>query len=174
MTNKINLKDVERKLQELNHNEELITKGLKRVQTEKCRWKKMKGHVDYEQRMIEILSEEQILKEARNLLNPKEKPVTQYTKADIDQLDYDETVKAIRSIQSKKSIVQWKTAVQGDSDEYRDCIRIELLLLDHKKEVKPHDDIYILKTDVQTIIDTMESVNEVSREMIIDLLKSLM
>ena len=114
-----NLKEVERIAKEFGNNELLIQKELKRIQSVKCRLKKQKGKSSYEKEMTEVLKYEQILKEARQLLDPKEKPVTQYEQKDVDQLDYDETIKAIRSIQSKKTLSKWLTDIEGDNDEYR-------------------------------------------------------
>ena len=95
-----NLKEVEKVANQFNNDVLELGKELKRVQSIKCRLKKQKGKSTYEEDMRQVLSYEQVLKEARQLVDPKEKPVTMYTQEDVDQLDYDETVKAIRSIQS--------------------------------------------------------------------------
>src|SRR5574344_468497 len=100
---KTNLKEVEKVAAELG-SVEAVAKELKRVQSVKCRLKKQKGKATYETEMTEVIKQEQILKEARQLLDPKEKPVTQYEQEDVDQLDYDETIKAIRSIQSYSAL----------------------------------------------------------------------
>ena len=97
-----------------------------------------------------------------------------YTQEDVDQLDYDETIKAIRSIQSKKTLTRWLTTVEGDNDEYRKACEIEKMLIERRKKIKPVDDEYIRKTEVQTIIDTIESSGKLSQEKILELLKSLM
>ena len=173
MTN-INLKEVEKKANELNNDLFEVAKELKRIQSVKCRLKKMKGRSDYEDQMKNVLSEEQLLKEVRQLLDPKEKPVTMYDQADVDQLDYDETVKAIRSIQSKKTLSRWLTDVDGDNDEYRNACRIESMLIERRNKIKPVDNEYIRKTDLQTIIDTIESSGKLSQAKIVELLKGLM
>ena len=151
-----------------------INKELKRIASVKSRLKKQKGRSDYEEKMTEALSYYQVLVEAKNLLEPKEKPVTMYEQSDVDRLDYDETVKAIRSIQSKKTLSRWLTEVEGDNDEYRNACKIEKMLIDHRSQVKPVDNDYIRKTDLQTIIDTIESSGKVSQAKIVELLKSLM
>ena len=101
-----NLKKVEEKANELKTVEN-VAKELKRIQSIKCRLKKQKGKLTYEAEMTEVIKQEQLLKEVRQLLDPKEKPVTMYEQADVDKLDYDETIKAIRSIQSKKTLSRW-------------------------------------------------------------------
>lgn len=168
-----NLKEIEKIARELG-SVEAVAKELKRVQSIKCRLKKQKGKSTYEEEMTKVLGYEQALKEARQLLDPKEKPVTMYEQADVDQLDYDETIKAIRSIQSKKTLTKWLTGIEGDNDEYRNACRIEKMLIARRESIKPVDNEYVRKTDLQTIIDTIESSGDLSQEKIVELLKSLM
>ena len=169
-----NMKEIEKIAEKFENNVELIAKELKRVQSLKCRLKKQKGKKTYEEEMTEVVKYEQVLKEARQLLNPKEKPVTMYTQEDVDKLDYDETIRAIRSIQSKKTLTKWLTDVEGDNDEYRKACEIEKMLIERRESIKPVDNDYIRKTDLQTIIDTIESSGNLSQEKIVELLKSLM
>lgn len=167
-----NLKKVEEKAKELK-TVEAVAKELKRVQSTKCRLKKQKGKSTYESEMNEVLREEQLLKEARQLLDPKEKPTTQYTQEDVDSLDYDETVKAIRSIQSKKTLSRWLTIVEGDNEEFKNAEKIEKMLIERREKTKPVDENNVRKTEVQTIIDTIESSGKLSQEKIVELLKKL-
>lgn len=167
-----NLREVEKITKELGTIEN-ISKELKRIQSVKCRLKKQKGKSTYEAEMTEVIKQEQILKEARQLLDPKEKPVTQYTQDDVDQLDYDETVKAIRSIQSKKTLSKWLTCEEGNNDEYKNACVIESMLIAHRESTKPVDNNNVRKTDIQTIIDTIESSGTLSQEKIVELLQSL-
>ena len=95
-----NLVNIEEKAIELG-NVENVNRELKRVQSAKCRFIKQKGRKDYEEVMHKILSEEQLLKEVKQLLTHKQKPVTEYEQADVDKLDFEQTMKAIASIQSK-------------------------------------------------------------------------
>ena len=169
---KVDLKKVEQKAKELK-NLENVARELKRIQSLKCRLKKQKGRSDYAEVMAETLAAEQLLKEVRQLLNPKKKPVTQYTQEDVDQLDYDETVKAIRSIQSKKTLTRWLTTVEGDNDEFRNAERIEKMLIERREKIKPVDENSVRKTEIQTIIDTIESSGKLSQEKIVELLKKL-
>lgn len=165
------LKKVEEKANELKTVEN-VNRELKRIASVKCRLKKQKGRADYSDKMTEVIKQEQLLKEAKNLIDPKEKPVTLYEQADVDLLDYDETVKAVRSIQSKKTLSRWLTTVDGDNDEYKNAVRIEKMLIERREKIKPVDDVKIRKTDVQKIIDTIESSGELSQEKIIELLKN--
>jgi hypothetical protein len=167
-----NLKKVEAVAAELG-SVEAVAKELKRVQSIKCRLKKQKGKSTYEAEMTEVIKQEQILKEARQLLDPKEKPVTQYEQADVDQLDYDETIKAIRSIQSKKTLSRWLTTTEGDNDEFRNAVKIETMLIARREMIKPVDENNVRKTEIQTIIDTIESSGELSQKQILELLNKL-
>lgn len=169
---KTNLKEVEKKANELK-TVEAISKELKRVQSIKCRLKKQKGKSTYEQEMSEVLREEQLLKEARQLLDPKEKPVTMYEQEDVDSLDYDETIKAIRSIQSKKTLTRWLTTVEGDNEEFKNAEKIEKMLIERREKIKPVDENNVRKTEIQTIIDTIESSGKLSQEKVVELLKKL-
>lgn len=169
---KTNLTKVEEKAKELGTVEN-VAKELKRVQSAKCRLKKQKGKSTYEKEMQEVLKQEQLLKEARQLLDPKEKPVTKYSQEDVDKLDYDETIKAIRSIQSKKTLSKWLTTIEGDNDEFRNAEKIESMLIARREIIKPVDENNVRKSEIQTIIDTIEESGELSQERIVELLKKL-
>lgn len=169
-----NLEMVEKKANELGNDVLRVATELKRIQSVKCRLKKQKGKSTYQAEMEEVLRQEQLLKEVRALLDPKEKPVTMFEQADVENLDYDETIKAIKSIQSKKTNSKWLTTVEGDNDEYRNACRIEKMLLEHKANIKPIDETTIRKTDLETIIETIESNKNLSQDRIVEMLKNLL
>lgn len=169
-----NLEMVEKKANELGNDVLRVATELKRIQSVKCRLKKQKGKSTYQAEMEEVLRQEQLLKEVRALLDPKEKPVTMFEQADVENLDYDETIKAIKSIQSKKTNSKWLTTVEGDNDEYRNACRIEKMLLEHKANIKPIDETTIRKTDLETIIETIESNKNLSQDRIVEMLKGLL
>lgn len=169
------LKDIEGLAGKFNNDLELVSKELKSVQSKKCRLKKQRRTATWTKEMNELVAYEEALKEVRQLLNPKEKPVTRYEQADVDKLDFDETIKALKSIQSKKCLSRWLTDTEGDNDEYRSACAIEAMLIEHKKTLQPVDsDLYIRKTDLQTVIDTIESSGNLSQSKIIELLNNLM
>ena len=169
-----NLKMVEEKALELGNDVLKVQAELKRIQSVKCRLKKQKGKSTYQAEMEAVLAEEQLLKEVRQLLNPKEKSVTMFEQADVENLDYDETIKAIKSIQSKKTLTRWLTTEEGNNDEFRNACRIEKMLLEHKAQIKPVDETTIRKTDLETIIETIESSGELSTDRIVEMLKGLL
>jgi hypothetical protein len=170
----VDLKAVQEVSEKFEHDTDALSRELKRVQSVKCRLKKQKGRKNYDDLMTETLRYEEVLKEARQLLEPKTKPVTQYEQSDVDMLDYDETVKAIRSIQSKKTLTKWATDVEGDNDEYRNACTIEALLIAHRSEVAPVDEGHVRKTDLLAIIDTIEESGKLSQKKVIELLRGLL
>lgn len=168
-----NLKEIEKMAVKFNNDVEQVAKELKRIQSVKFRLKKQKGKSSYTTEMNECLAYEQVLKEVRSLLEPKEKPVTMYKQEDVDKLDYDQVVKAIRSIQSKKTLSKWLTEIECDNDEYRNAVEIEKMLIEKRNQIKPVDNEYIRKTELQKIIDTIESSGKLSQEKILELLNGL-
>lgn len=168
------LKAIEKLANDLNNDIEVVARELKKVQSSKCRLKKQKRTSSFEREMRDLLTYEEALKEVRQLLSPKAKPVTMYTQADVDKLDYDETIKALKSIQSKKTLSRWLTDVEGDNDEFRRACEIEQMLKIKRDSTAPVNNEYIRKTDLQTVIDTIESSGKISQARIIELLKELM
>ena len=164
------LKKIEAKADELGRDLAVVASEIKRLQSAKCRLKKFKGRSDYEVKMTAILQEEEVLKEVRQLLDPKEKPVTMYTQDDVKVLDYDETVKALKSIQSKKCLTKYDP---DNQEGYKRACEIESWLNEHKKSVKPVDTAYIRRTDLQTVIDTIKETGDIKVETIINMLENL-
>lgn len=161
------------KANELGNDMEVVKRELKRVASVKCRLLKQKGRPDYEEAMESVLKEEQLLKEVRTYLTGTKKTVTTFNQEDVDQLTYDETVKALRSIQSKKSLTRWLTTTEGDNDEFRSACKVEEMLKEHMKSVKPIEDNTVRKSDIQSVIDTIESTGTISTEKILEMLKEL-
>lgn len=168
------LKDVQSIITKYNGDTELISKELKRVQSVKCRLKKQKARKDYDKLMRQTLEQEQVLKEARSTINPKKKFVTEFTQEDVDRLDYDETIKSIKSIQSKKCLTRLEEDDTNENEEFQKACQIEKMLLQHKKEVKPVEDTVVRKSDVQTIIDTLQNSGKLDKDSVIELLQKLM
>lgn len=170
---KINVKDVEMKAIEIGHDIDVLKRELKRVASVKCRLLKQKGRPDYELALEEVLKEEQLLKEVRTYIVGSKKVATTFTKEDIEKLTYDEARKARRTIQSKKSNTRWLTSVEGDNDEYRNACKIEEMINEHLKTVKPIEDNTVRKSEIQSIIDTIESTGKISIEKVLEMLKEL-
>lgn len=166
------MNSVELKAQELNNDINEVKRELKRVASVKSRLKRQQGKSTYEKEMHEVLQYEELLKEVRShLSNGGCKSVPQYTEEDVQALSYDETIRAIKSIQSKKSLSKWLTSVEGDNDEYRNACRVEGLLRAHKEMLQPSSVNSVSKKDLQSIVDMSE---ELSKDEIIEMLKNLL
>lgn len=157
-----------------NNDLEGLNRELKRLQSVKCRLQKQRGKATYEEEMAKALAQINDIQTVKRLLTCKEKSVPQYEQEDIDKLDYDQTQKAIKSIQSKKYLTRWLTTEEGDNDEFRNACRIEQMLQKHKQECQPVDAAYVRKSQIEAMIEAIEDVGEVSTEKILEMLKELL
>ena len=156
-------------------NVEEVKKAIRSVQSRKSRLKKQKSREDYDEKMTKILQQEQLLKEVRDYFEPKTIPVPKMTKSDIELLDYDETQKAIKSIQSKKCNVQHLTKNIDDNEEYKKACQIESWLLEHKENIKPIEETVVRKSEINDLIDHLQKQEEkISTEYVINLLEKLL
>jgi len=167
------LKEIKKLAEELG-TVEACRAELKRIQSIKCRLKKQKVRADYEVEMAKVVAQEQALKEAREYLEPKKTTFTTMSAEDIALLTYDETIRAIKSVQSKKCNSQYLTENIEDNAEYQDAIRLEKMLLEHKKLVKPIEDTVVKKSQVNDLIHQLENVDEMSKDEIVERLKELL
>ena len=154
------MNNVELKAQELNNDMNEVKRELKRIASVKSRLKRQRGKSTYEVEMNEVLQYEELLKEVRTLLCGGQKTVPQYTIEDVQSLSYDETIRAIKSIQSKKSLTKWLTPIEGDNDEYRNACRIEQMLRDHKETLQPSGSNSVIKDKLQNILDNQETLSK--------------
>lgn len=168
----INLKEIEKVAEEFGNSVEALNRELKRTASKKCRLKKFQHSATYQADMQAVLDYEHVLKEAKLLLSPKEKFVTSFTQEDVDKLDYDQTMKAIKSIQSKKCNTAMLTGTYGENEEYKNAERIEAMLLEHKKNVKPVETAYIRRSDLDKILEVAETT-DMTIERLIEHLRSL-
>jgi len=168
------LKNIEKVAKSYGSVEE-VKKAIRSLQSRKSRLKKQKGRADYEELMTEILQQEQLLKEVREYFEPKRTPVPKMTWEDIKLLDYDETIKAIKSIQSKKCLVQHATERIEDNMEYQKACEIEKMLLEHKKNIRPIEETVVRKSDINSLINHLENQEEkISAQYVISLLEELL
>ena len=146
-----------------------IKKELKRIASIKCRLNKQRGKKTYQEEMTKVLAQEEELKKLRDTLVQPKKTVTNFTYEDIQELSYDEVVRAIKSIQSKKSNTKWLTPIEGDNDEFRNACRIEGMLNERRNELQPTT--VSLKTNIQQVLDNSE---ELSKEELIQAIRTLL
>lgn len=167
---KTNLKEIKKVAEEYNNSVDLINKKIRSIQSVKSRLKKQKLKPTYETEMTEILKQEQLFKEVRQYLDPKEVTVTTMTMADIEKLTYDETVRAIKSIQSKKCLVQF-----SNKAEYEEAIKIEDMLKEHRELVKDVNDNLIQKSKINNVIKHLEDQDQqLDKDYVIKLLTDLL
>lgn len=168
------LKNVEQMAKNFKNVEE-VKKAIRSIQSRKSRLKKQKGREDYEELMTEILQQEQLLKEVRDYFEPKKIPVTKMTKKDIELLNYEETLRAIKSIQSKKCNVQHLTENIEDNEEYKKACQIEEWLLEHKQNIKPIEETVVRKSDINNLIDHLQNQGaKIETKYVISLLEKLL
>lgn len=170
----IMLKEITNLAEKFENNAESIKVELKRVQSIKCRLKKQKCKDSYEKEMLEVVSYEQALKEARDYLEPKSLTVTTMTIEDIKLLNHEETIRAIKSIQSKKCNTQYLTNDIKTNVEYQKACEIEQLLLEHKKTVKPLEDTVVKKSEINNLIANLESLDKVKKDYILEQLRNML
>lgn len=168
------LKNIEKVAKSYGSVEE-VKKAIRSLQSRKSRLKKQKGRADYEELMTEILQQEQLLKEVREYFEPKRTPVPKMTQKDIELLNYEETLHAIKSIQSKKCLVQHATERIEDNMEYQKACEIEKMLLEHKKNIRPIEETVVRKSDINSLINHLENQEEkISTQYVISLLEELL
>ena len=112
---------------------EEATKKIKSLQSQKCRLKKQQSRPDYDKLMQKVTLEEEAMKQVIQAINGPRLTITTMTEEQLRNLSYDETVKAIKSIQSKKCLTQYDT----DQTEYNKACSIEAILVDHRTSLKP-------------------------------------
>jgi len=162
--------NVSKKATELKNDINAVKIELKRLQSIKCRLSKQKARKDYESKMTEVLKEEQLLKEVRNYLEPKKVTVTTMTLEQIKELTYDETIKAIKSIQTKKCLSQYDT----DLTEYDKAVEIEELLKKHRDSNRPLNDNVVSKNTINDLINNVEQQEQkIDKDWILEQLKKL-
>lgn len=151
---------------------ESARKELRNVQSKKCRFAKKKEAENYEEVMTQILQREQALKELVKFYEPKKTFVTQFTQEDVDALNYEETLKAIKSIQSRKCNTNYEDTI----DEYNKACEIEKMLLAHKVEVKPADATTVKKSSIQNLKNHLEtqSGKTIKKEVMLEYLERLL
>lgn len=163
------------KIEKMSKNYDTISiiKELRKVQSQKSRLKKNKFKSNYTIEMSNLLLKEEDLKQVRELLSPKAKNTTEFTLKDIEILDYNETIKCLNNIHSKKSLSRWLSEKECENDEYRNACKIEQMLLNHKKEIQPINEQNIRKTSLEKVIKQIQE-NKLSNQKIIEMLENLL
>lgn len=148
-----------------------LKRELRNVQSKKCMLKKRKTVENYQDAMDELVQLEQVLKEARQILEPHDRKVTEFDDSDIEALDYDSCRKAIRSIQSTKCLT---STLEDDKSRYENACEIEKKLQARLAELKPIDDELLKKKELIGVLDSIKTAGpEMTLEKAIEMIEAL-
>lgn len=168
-----NFTEIEKIAAEFNYDLEKIGLKIRAIQSAKCNLKKRRGKIDYNAELTKLLTEEEFYKQVRQFITCKPKPTTQFDQSDVDSLDYEATLRAIEAIRSKKANTRWLTSTEGDNDEFRNACKIEQMLLEHKSKLKPVETGLLRKSELIAVIEEIETLENLSHERIVEMLRSL-
>ena len=152
----------------LDNNIENVNRELKRLASVKCRLKKMPGRSDFQANMTAVLQQEELLKNVRAYLNGPRKNVNTVTQEDVDRMTLDETMKAIKAIQSKKYHTKWLTNNPGDNDDYREACRIEEMLKKHRDIMAPRVTGHISRNELLDFIGIIRMCDDIDVDTCLD------
>ena len=169
----IDMRNIATVAEELNYDLEVINRELKRLASVKCRIKKMPGRSDFQEKLTEVLQEEEMMKCVKAYVVGPRKNVNYLTQDEVDSMTLDETMKALKAIQSKKTHTKWLTTEPGDNDEYREACRIEQMLKDHRDSMAPKKLGMLGKNDVMQMLDTVGMCNDLTAEECIEQLRRM-
>ena len=152
----------------LDNSIENVNRELKRLASVKCRLKKMPGRSDFQANMTEVLLQEELLKNVKNYISGPRKTVNTLTQEEVNRMTLDEVVKAIKSIQSKKTHAKWQTTTPGDNDDFREACRIEEMLKARRDELNPHHGNSVSKHELFNFIATLRLCDDLDVETCLD------
>lgn len=164
----INMQAIVETAASLDNDLEKVNRELKRIASVKCRLKKMPGRSDFQENMTAVLQEEELLKNVKSYISGPRKTVSTLTQDEVDHMTLDETMKALKAIQSKKTHTKWLTTIPGDNDEYREACRIEQMLKSHRDCMSPGQLGMLSKVDMLKMIDTLRLCDDLSIEDCLD------
>lgn len=152
----------------LDNSIENVNRELKRLASVKCRLKKMPGRSDFQANLTAVLQQEELMKNVKAYLTGPRKNVNTVTQEQVDRMTIDETLKAIKAIQSKKYHTKWLTDVPGDNDEYREACRIEEMLKKHRDELAPHATGHISRNELLAFLEAVRMCDDLDVDACLD------
>lgn len=170
---KVKMAEVEKMAKEFDMDVEKVKLELKRIQSAKCRLKKMKFKSSYESEMEKVVCYEDLLKEVKRYIVPQGKFVTDFEREDVEKLSYDEVIRALRSIQSKKCLSKYKVEKIEDNVEYNRACEVEGWLKKKRDSMDSKEDGKVNKMDVMKVIELIENSGEIEVEKIVKELKEI-
>lgn len=112
------------------------------------------------------------LQDVKSYLEPKKKTAMSLTVEEISKLTYQEVEKAIKSVQSKKTMAGYIEDEEERNRVYTEVIRQEELLKEHRYEVAPLDENVIRKSTINDLIRTVETM-DITKQQVLDMLEDL-
>lgn len=164
----IDMTAITTKAEELEFDLTKVNRELKRLASVKHRLKKTPIRSDFNEVMTKTLQEEELLKCVKTYINGPRRIVSNLTQSDIDSLTLDETMKALKAIQSKKSHTKWLTTEPGNNDDYREACLIEARLKAHRDAMSPRKLGMVSKSDALEMLESLRIVSDLTAEECID------
>jgi len=158
----IDMQAVKAKAELLSYDMVKIQRELKRIASVKCRLKKNPRLSTFNEEMTKVLQEEYLLKSVRDLVNGPRKNVNTLTQDEVDKMNAEEVIKAIKAIQSKKYHTRWLNDEECNNDAYREACRIEDMLK-HRRESLSHSS-GATKYEVQKLLDVLKTCKDLSTD----------
>jgi hypothetical protein len=149
-----------------------IRRKLRNISSRKTRLNKMQEHPEYQARIDELLKEEHELQLRRNEIEPADYTVTKLTQEQVDDLGYDEVIRALKSISSKKS----NTRFDKEGNEHQLALKIEAMLQVRRDTLKPVNSHFVRKSHVRAVIEKIEThyKKAMKKEDLMDMLQELL
>jgi hypothetical protein len=91
------------------------------------------------------------------------------TQEQINDLDFEQTVRALKSIQSKKCLTQY----DEDLVEFNHAVTVEAMLKEHREQIKPNHDTTIRKSDINDLLEQVEGQKKVDKNWLLEQLLKL-
>lgn len=126
-----------------------IDKKLKSLSTKKSRLQPLKKLPSTINKIADILLEAEELRLEKARIKAPRKTFTTLTQADVDLLDYEETLRALESIRSKKS----NTRNYEDQTSFLEATEIEQMLLERRTAIQPTERISLKFSEIQELLE---------------------
>lgn len=162
MNNTIDMLAVKAKAESLSYDIVKVKRELKRIASAKCRLKQNPRKATFNDEMTKTLQEEYLLKAVKDLINGPRKNVNTLTQDEVDKMNPEEVIKAIRAIQSKKYHTRWLNDEEGNNDDYREACRIEEMLKRRRESLSHSSNA--TKYSVQKLLDVLKTCDDLSTE----------
>lgn len=159
----VDMSAVVTKANELDNDIAKIRQELKRVQCVKHRLKQIPNKPSFQTELTKVLQEEELLKSVRDYVQGPRKNVNTLTQEMVDIMSMDETMRALKAIQSKKTHTKWLSTEPGDNDEYREACRIENMLKAHRDKIMPKNYGLIHAKEIRAYLEVLKYCDDMDK-----------